>query len=566
MMDEQIRAQIHQAVDHHGKRLHTDPFLAQRIMNQERTGETVVKKRLSVGLVLAIVLMLIAVTALAVALLSPQEVVEQVAVPMAQENGHENYTHDELLALISTLNENGITLDEGSQMMKAFRSGHGYWERETIEEICFSAFGGDQSKWNLDQRHWYGEMMVAVGAWDINTQLLPEEGELTPQEARALAAQTVQEAYGISLPAESDENWQIVEAFQLGWDDETNAFLREDAYWMILYYHRATDNIDYTVTFDRHGRNQKALRARYLNAIDTTSVTTAMDDLARREGGITQWNMEIWAECGEIIRDLPVTGSNAWLFQHAGYRLPPEGAISTEQAYSIARQATGVSGLVDESIICCTDHDRPIYKVCQKVFFDGIQTGGRYDVIWCLELDCITGDILTQQEYTYGPESNFMMMYVPISLLDEVPDFGEAAREQEAEAQARPFEQAEEQYGPLISFWPLTVQSDVLGEPHAVPTGAEYDRALEIATEALAEQVGPYALQELGSYEIGVIHQRFDDMAENGCMQLNWDFMFTTDPVYLSDGYRLQFVQLIYQDGSEEIRDLTVEHAGTGNG
>ena len=57
MKDEQIRAQIHQAVDAHGEHLRTDPFLAQRIMNQERKGEPVVKKRLSVGLVLAIVLM-----------------------------------------------------------------------------------------------------------------------------------------------------------------------------------------------------------------------------------------------------------------------------------------------------------------------------------------------------------------------------------------------------------------------------------------------------------------------------------------------------------------------------
>ena len=67
MKDEQIRAQIHQAVDAHGEHLHTDPFLAQRIMNQERTGETVVKKRLSVGLVLAIVLILLTLTALAAA-------------------------------------------------------------------------------------------------------------------------------------------------------------------------------------------------------------------------------------------------------------------------------------------------------------------------------------------------------------------------------------------------------------------------------------------------------------------------------------------------------------------
>ena len=66
--DELIRSQIHQAVDHHSEHLQSNPFLAQRIINQERTGEPVVKKRLSIGLVLVIVLMLIAVTALAVAL------------------------------------------------------------------------------------------------------------------------------------------------------------------------------------------------------------------------------------------------------------------------------------------------------------------------------------------------------------------------------------------------------------------------------------------------------------------------------------------------------------------
>ena len=533
---------------------------------ENATGGNKVKRKLTYSLVLAIVLLLIAATALAITLLSPKEIVEQVAVPIAQNNTQENYTYEELKELITALNENGITLDEGSRMMQAFYSGRGFWERETVEEICYSAFGRDQGKWNLEQRHWYGEMMVAIGAWDINTQLLPEDGELTQAEACTLAAETLQNKYGVVLPVESDENWQIVETFQLGWDTETNTFPREGAYWSIWYYHRATDNADYIVTFDRYGQNPETTHARYLENIDTTNVYTVMDDLAKREGGTTQWSMETWAECGELIRDLPVTGSIAWLYQHAGYRLPPEGAISTEQAYAIARDATGVTGLVEENIICCSDHDRPIYKICQKVFFDGVRNGGQYDAIWCLELDCMTGEILVQQEYSYGLESNFMMMYVPVSLLSEVPDFGEAAREEEAEQQAYPYEQAEEKYGPLICFWPLSVQAEVLGEPHAVPTQAEQDRALEIAMQAVADEFGENALAVLGTYHTGVTHQVFDDMSENSCMQLNWDFMFTTDPEYLSDGYRVQFVQLVYQNGKEEIRDLIVEHANLGNG
>lgn len=47
MNDELIRSQIHQAVDHHAEHMQSEPFLAQRIMNQERIGNTVVNKSLS---------------------------------------------------------------------------------------------------------------------------------------------------------------------------------------------------------------------------------------------------------------------------------------------------------------------------------------------------------------------------------------------------------------------------------------------------------------------------------------------------------------------------------------
>ena len=65
MKDELIRTQIHQAVDHYAESLRTDPFLAQRIIHQERMGEPIVKKKLSVTLVIAIVLLLLMATALA---------------------------------------------------------------------------------------------------------------------------------------------------------------------------------------------------------------------------------------------------------------------------------------------------------------------------------------------------------------------------------------------------------------------------------------------------------------------------------------------------------------------
>ncbi len=54
---------------------------------------------------------------------------------------------------------------------------------------------------------------------------------------------------------------------------------------------------------------------------------------------------------------------------------------------------------------------------------------------------------------------------------------------------------------------------------------------------------------------------------QKGCQQLDWDFLFTTDPEFLSDGYRVQFIQLVYEkDGQETVREMMVEHANMGNG
>lgn len=68
-MDEKyIREQIHHAVDAHGASRQDDPYLAQRILAQAHRKEALHMKKLSTGMIVAIVLMLLSVTALAVGL------------------------------------------------------------------------------------------------------------------------------------------------------------------------------------------------------------------------------------------------------------------------------------------------------------------------------------------------------------------------------------------------------------------------------------------------------------------------------------------------------------------
>ena len=148
-----------------------------------------------------------------------------------------------------------LTLDEGSTLMQAFESGRGYWERDAIHEICLAAFGKDEGAWSIEQRHWYGEMMVAVGAWDRNDFLLPGEGDLTEQEARKLAVMALKDAYSIELPLESTKDWHVGIGFVSNYYEEG-----ENSYWIVewqINFSRPEkpNVLVYDVSFDRHGNN-----------------------------------------------------------------------------------------------------------------------------------------------------------------------------------------------------------------------------------------------------------------------------------------------------------------------
>lgn len=215
MNDERIRAQIQQAVDHHARHLRPDPLLAQRIMAQEKMKGKKMKK-ISIGLIFAIVLLLLTATALAVALLSAKEVVEQVAVPMAQGNDKDwrvetRFTPDQLAAFIQACNENGIDLDENNAIMEALRNGEGYDEEEAIMAVCRVAFGGVYGEWTIAERYWFQKMMVEIGFASEVDEELPGPDDLTEEDARARMLAAIREKYGEELALEDNAlyEWQI---------------------------------------------------------------------------------------------------------------------------------------------------------------------------------------------------------------------------------------------------------------------------------------------------------------------------------------------------------------------
>jgi len=231
--------------------LEKDAWFEQRVLNRihEQPASRMPRKRTVAALLIA-ALLLLSATAVAAVVLSGREMVDEYAVPMALNNDkpfvNGSYTHEELTALIQTLNENGLTLNETDTIMQAFQSGHGYWEEDVIEAICTEALGGRMYAWSVEEKHWYLDLLVKIGARERNYYLLPDENDMTVSEARALAAQLLNTEYGLSLPTESNEEWLICESLYAA--DDVNP-----AMWYFNFVNRTDSTQEYGVHFDREG-------------------------------------------------------------------------------------------------------------------------------------------------------------------------------------------------------------------------------------------------------------------------------------------------------------------------
>lgn len=129
---------------------------------------------------------------------------------------------------------------------------------------------------------------------------------------------------------------------------------------------------------------------------------------------------------GRLIAPLHAESQGDWYWQNAGYQAPPENAISEQEAIRIAMESIELEGSVSPQVICCDHKGTPIYKVRLSIYFYGNEISATYDAIWCVEMDCVTGEVIDKREYRYA-ESDSMMMYVPFSVLDQMPTLSQGS-------------------------------------------------------------------------------------------------------------------------------------------
>ena len=424
MREDLNRAKMHKAIDSTLSGLNGDPWLFQRVSARAAEGETKVKKKLSAGLVLAIIMILIAAVALAVTLLTHQEIVEQVAVPLAVDNDagvgvNNTYNAEELAELVRSLNENGITLEENNRIMQALQNGQGYYEEETIMEICRQAFGGNYYTWTLEQQDWYEKLMVQIGFHESHQTRMPGEDNMKYEDAEAFAFRKIREAYGQDLPLEDRSVWQLSRQFYAENPDDPAS-----AGWSFTLEPKDIDHGQYYVSFnDKDPEGSVSVGA---NIHDWSQPYTGEELMSHFNTVYSwshgQWPQEAWQRLHEMLQSAEIdpTSRDAQAlkaFRMTEYPAPGEKDISRETAIHKAKESLQDSRAALDGAVLTEYEGKRIWMVSFVINPSGEGIADDTAGFFAVSVDSETGTILDSRKQSLDDSTAFA--YVPVDAYEK---------------------------------------------------------------------------------------------------------------------------------------------------
>lgn len=252
--DKQI---VQRVIDNSLSGIQDDPWMAQRVLNMahetQGTGGIVVKKKLSIGFILMMAVMLLGVIALAATLLW-QDAGEKVA-PMESENGYyDTWNTEAKIKLIKALYDLGELKDNpdaervlnSTDMPDAEKNAlcdkimcayvNGSPDTVTLLSIL-EKLHGDMNTWSMEDKVWYNNLLNAnnmLSAEDTN-YVLPETGEFTQGQAVDAA-----KSFLISKGAENLDKAQIEATMYEESDDqfygETQVSKKGRRVWSVVFH------------------------------------------------------------------------------------------------------------------------------------------------------------------------------------------------------------------------------------------------------------------------------------------------------------------------------------------
>lgn len=283
----------------------------------------IVKSKLSVAIILAIVLTLLSGVALAVTL--SRAYFEDVAVLQFESGYYEDWGLKEKKAMVAILEEHGLISAEQADKMTDEVSIDAYMiERYGVEgsdrmdtiglySILEKELGLIET-WSLEQRAWYSDMMMQTGLLKKGGEEgifgVPDQSDIQPDEAVAIAKAAIIEAFGLS------ENALDNHRVDLSFETDSTDWERQNLYYLINFW----GDEYYWCNVTRDGRIMDSTMDEF-SLSPAEQVQRKQEEEAQPAGPIDQWSLADKAKW--------LGGNNA---------VPSENDITESEAVSIAQQ------------------------------------------------------------------------------------------------------------------------------------------------------------------------------------------------------------------------------------
>ena len=366
------------------------------------------KRKLITSLVLALILVLLTAAAGA-APLTVREIIEQTAVPLAVANDtgavvQDLYTPEQLAELAGVLNENGFILQENNIIMQMVQNGLGYYEEETMMEICRQAFGGNISTWTLEEQDWFDRQLADIGFYEAHEPRLPGEGNMTYEEAEAFAFTFMTQQFGEEVDPENRDKYRLCREFYRDAENE-NVFI-----WAFELEPKDIAYGDYYVSFE--DQDPEGTAYCYAAVPDWTGAY-ACDEVEmafdRAYGwSMGQWPQSIWQKYHEMMAGTEINPDDFMYPQYRGYQLtaypePEADEISREDAIQAAKEALQKDRAALDSAVLTEYEGERAWMVGMIIRRPEDEPGPE---IYVVTVDSRTGEIKSLRESTQDDDAS----------------------------------------------------------------------------------------------------------------------------------------------------------------
>ena len=251
---------VQEAVDERCAALRPDPYLAQHVMfAAEREGGIAVRKKVSLGLVIALILMLLAATAVALVAWNGKDMVHRVLAPMVQDTSDETWSAEEINMILQMADKNGIELPKGIE--GRIRQSNPVYKEELMRLLMKADYGESPALWPIEEQAWYDELLVQVGLRSERTRFIPGSGETSEEAALQTAASYASEKWSADL--EDASTYRVYRQYMLTEDADGNSCKR----WNIEF--DMENGITYVISVTPDGQVDEYGFATYMHTSQT---------------------------------------------------------------------------------------------------------------------------------------------------------------------------------------------------------------------------------------------------------------------------------------------------------